>query len=105
MIPMHITDYLRSILKRLRHVARPNPMRDWFALLALASVALVGIVVWNVWAFKTVADGGSIGAPAAKTSSATDQSMLNAVHELLQNRAAEEAKYATGVYRYTDPSH
>ena len=65
---------------------------------------LVGIVVWNVWAFDTVANGGIIGSLATSTAPVFNQSSLDVIHTIFYNRAAEEDKYASGIYSFTDPS-
>lgn len=103
---MNIPSLATSFLKRVRRGARRDPARDWLALLTLSAIALAGIVVWNVWAFETVAGGGAIGTAPAKTalSIMLDRAALDAVRALFESRAAEQAKYSTGVYRYADPS-
>ena len=101
---MDIFDSFNSFLKRLRSHATVDPVRDWLILLSVSLIILVGIIIWNVWAFETVAGGGTIGAPATKTPAVFNNSSLYTIHTILENRAAEEAKYKTGVYRYADPS-
>lgn len=101
---MAIPNYPALVLKRLTGI-HANPVRDWFVLLGLFTLALVGIVMWNVWAFETVANGGSIGAPVMQTpAEGVDQSLLDTVRTVVDDRAAEAAKYESGAYRYTDPS-
>ena len=53
-----------SFLKRFRSTTYQDPVRDWLMLIMLSSILFVSIIVWNVWAFDTVANGGVIGAPA-----------------------------------------
>jgi hypothetical protein len=103
---MNIPSLATALLERARRGARADPARDWLALLALSAIALAGIVVWNVWAFETVAGGGAIGVPPAKTASPAvpDRAALDAVRTLFEGRAAEKAKYSNGAYRYADPS-
>jgi len=90
--------------RRFRKGIRPDPTRDWFVLLTLAVIAFTAIVVWNIWAFDTVASGGTIGAPATSTPRLFDRSTIDTVHAVFEKRAEEEAKYTTGVYRSADPS-
>ncbi len=90
--------------KRDEASTRLDPERDWLMLLIVSAIALVGIVVWNVWAFETVANGGVIGAAATSTAPVFSRSSLDAIHAIFQNRAAEEGKYVSGVYSFTDPS-
>jgi hypothetical protein len=82
----------------------PYPARDWLVLIIFSILALVGIVVWNVWAFDTVANGGVIGAPVTGTPTVFNQTSLDTIHTIFVNRAAEEEKYEKGVYRFPDPS-
>ena len=50
-----------SFLKRLRFGSNPSPVRDWLIMLTFSILVLAGIVVWNIWTFDTVANGGAIG--------------------------------------------
>ncbi len=88
----------------MRSGASVDPIRDWLMLLTLALIAFVGIVVWNVWAFDTVAGGGTIGAPTIKAPAAFNPAALESIRTIFANRAAEESKYMTGMYSFTDPS-
>lgn len=81
-----------------------DPMRHWLVLITCAVLALAGIIVWNAWAFDTVASGGVIGSVATSTPQLFNSSSLDVIHKVFSNRAAEESKYRTGVYRYADPS-
>ncbi len=92
------------LLKRFRPSATLDPARDWLVLLILTTIILAGIIVWNVWAFDTVAGGGAIGTPPAKAPATFSQSSLDTIRTIFANRASEEAKYTTGVYSFTDPS-
>mgnify|MGYP001579822424 CR=1 FL=1 len=92
-----------SFIRRLRYGANIDPARDWLILVTCSTILLAGIIVWNVWAFDTVANGKAIGvAPAAAPS--FNQASLDAIRTVFENRADEEANYVTGVYRYADPS-
>lgn len=95
---------ITSFFRRLRYGTQVNPTRDWLTLLTLSALVLVSIIVWNVWAFDTVANGGVIGAVATSTPPAFNQASLNTIHTIFSNRADEELKYQTGTYRFVDPS-
>lgn len=101
---MNITAIINSVLKHMRYGERLNPVRDWLALLMLSTLALAGIIIWNVWAFNTVASGGVIGASATSTPALFNQSSFDAIHTIFANRQIEEEKYETGAYHFTDPS-
>jgi hypothetical protein len=101
---MNISNLLGAFFHRFRSGVRGDPVRDWLVLLSLAIVALVCIIVWNVWAFDTVAQGGSISAAATSTVPTFNRSSIDTINTVFQTRAAEDAKYVTGVYRYSDPS-
>lgn len=103
---MNIPSLAFSLLERARRAARADPTRDWLALITISVIALAGIIVWNIWAFETVAGGGAIGAAPATTASLAvpDRAALDAIHALFESRAVEKAKYSTGAYRYADPS-
>ena len=98
-----IFNLIGSFLKRLRYGVL-NPARDWMTLIVLLAIALAGLVVWNVWAFDTVANGGVIGSTATSSPPIFTQTSLDGIHTIFANRAAEEAKYETGTYRFADPS-
>ncbi len=101
---MNIFNSAHSFAERTRSGLYKDPARDWMVLLTLTLLMLIGIIVWNVWAFDTVANGGVIGARATSTPQTVDRSALDAIHGIFEKRAAEEAKYVTGVYRFADPS-
>lgn len=101
---MHTINYIGSFFKRLSSGGRQDPVRDWLILLILSTIALAGIIVWNVWAFDTVASGGTIGASTTKAPVGFSRTSLDAIHTTFENRANEEAKYVTGVYTFADPS-
>lgn len=98
------TNTLSAFFKRFQSGVRGDPVRDWLVLLTLAIFAFIAIVVWNVWAFDTVAQGGAIGAPAVTPHPVFDRASVDTINKVFEKRAAEEAKYVTGVYRYADPS-
>jgi len=101
---MNIFSTIGSFLKRFRRGMLQDPVRDWLVLLTFSAIVLAGIIVWNIWAFDTVANGGAIGAPAAGAPPVFDRASLDTIHTVFTDRAAEEAKYVTGVYKFTDPS-
>lgn len=101
---MNTSTTLGSFFGRLRSGMRFDPVRDWLVLLILSLFAFISIVVWNVWAFDTVARGGVIGSPVPKSAPVFNRSSIDAIHTIFEKRAAEEVKYVTGVYRYADPS-
>lgn len=82
----------------------PNPIRDWLILVALSVIALAGIIVWNAWAFDTVASGGVIGPPTTSSAPAFSRSSLDDINTIFSNRATEEEKYKNNTYHYADPS-
>lgn len=101
---MNLLHHIGSFLQRARDGVHQDPVRDWLALISVSAILLVGIIVWNVWAFDTVAKGGTIGTPPKGASPVFNKASLDAIHAIFAERAAEEAKYATGAYRYVDPS-
>lgn len=101
---MNIFNNLISSLKRFRTGGLLNPEHDWIGLLALSSVAFAGIIVWNIWTFDTVANGGVIGTAATNSPTAFDRSSIDAINDIFEKRATEEIRYRTGVYRFSDPS-
>ncbi len=101
---MPLKNSISASLKRLRFGARIDPVRDWLALLTVFAIAFAGIIVWNVRAFGTVAEGGSIGTPTAGTSAIAGQTSIENIRAVFKSRATEKAKYDTGVYHYADPS-
>lgn len=90
--------------KRDEASARLDPERDWIVMLLVSAIVLAGIVGWNVWAFDTVVNGGVIGSVATSTAPVFNQSSIDAIHTIFANRTAEEEKYASSTYSFTDPS-
>jgi len=103
-MPSSLNAYLRSFLFRFAYELRPNPTREWAVLLSFAGLVFALIMVWNVWAFKTVVDGGTLGSAATSTQPVFSQMSLDTIKNLFTNRATEEAKYQNGTYRFADPS-
>lgn len=101
---MNMSDSQFSFLKRLRAKTHHDPMRDWLALLILSMILLVAIVIWNIWAFDTVAKGGVIGTAPINLHPAFNRSSLDVIHSIFEKRASEETKYENGTYLYADPS-
>lgn len=105
LIPMpSLTSHFTDLTARLRRGVPFNPERDWTLLLSCAGIALLLIVAWNVWAFRTVVGGGTLGAVPQAPPVPTSQTSLEAIPALLADRAAEDAKYVNGTYRFVDPS-
>lgn len=101
---MDISLLISKIKEHLGYGSRIHPTRDWLALLSFASIIFAGILIWNVWAFSTVVQGGVLGTTASSTPPVFSQSSLDAIHSVFAQRSAEDAKYQTGVYRFADPS-
>lgn len=96
---------IQSIFKKFRFNPRTDPARDWLFLVGIMILLFIGLIVWNAWAFDTVASGKNIGGVVPQSVPIFDETTLETVHTIFETRATEEAKYVTGVYRYTDPSH
>lgn len=101
---MNIFSRLGSFFRYLRSLAKFDPERDWLISLISGLVVLAGIVVWNVWTFNVMANESIASAVATTTTAIFNKSSLTTIHTIFANRAAEEAKYETGVYHYADPS-
>lgn len=101
---MNILHPITAFLKRMFRTSYRDPARDWIVLITLSFIALAGIAVWGAWAFDTVARGGVIGTVAPVTIADFDGTSLGTIHTVFDSRAAEEAKYVSDVYHFTDPS-
>jgi len=93
------TAHLQDLLKGDRHA---HPVRDWFLLMACASV-LVGLSVgWNAWSYYQLStrslEPTTPNAPPAFTVPAVD-----AVEQAFSERASEADRYRN-TYRFVDPS-
>ena len=101
---MNIFSFVGSFFRHIRYGERIDPMRDWLILVSISVIVLAGVLVWTVWAFDTVVNGGTIGSAATSTTTSFDRTTLNEIKRIFADRSAEEAKYETGVYRFADPS-
>ncbi|MFZ1074975.1 MAG: hypothetical protein WAN50_01215 [Minisyncoccia bacterium] len=101
---MKIPNSIATFFKRLRGGTQQDPARDWLILIGVSLVVFAGVIVWNVWAFTIVSQGGTIGSSPVPASSAFNRSSLESIQGVFSARATEEQKYVTGVYRYVDPS-
>ncbi|HUX81018.1 MAG TPA: hypothetical protein VMV38_01705 [Candidatus Paceibacterota bacterium] len=98
------TTLFKRLSEKIKLLLHPDPVRDWFTLFTLSLILLAGIIVWNVWAFDTVVNGGAITAVPVSSTPVFNTSSLNTIHTIFATRAAENAKYMAGVYHVTDPS-
>jgi len=104
---MNTPNFIKSFTNHKHFRVYSDPVRDWLITLVFSALVFVGVVIWNVWVFDTVVRGGTIGTIgtfATSTTTTFNHSSLNVVYTIFEKRAIEEAKYATGVYRYADPS-
>lgn len=101
---MKPSQLLDQILGRLHVRVEHDPARDWLVLFTCGLFAFVCIVVWNIYTFGVVAEGGVIGKVATSTPVTFDRSSIDKIRTVFEQRAGEEAKYAGGVYRFADPS-
>lgn len=101
---MNISNLPNSFLKRLYVGANQDPARDWITALIFSAIVLVGIIVWNAWAFDIIARGGVIGSTTGSSPTVLNSPSLDGIHAIFIKRAAEEAQYKAGTYIYVDPS-
>lgn len=101
---MNILHTIAAFFKRFRYGATIDPVRDWLVALMVSGVLLVAIIAWNIWTFNAIAAGGIKNTPIPASPALFNRASLDALGTIFTNRAAEEAKYVAGVYRYADPS-
>jgi hypothetical protein len=90
-----------SLLSRFTYGRRLKPYRDWFVLITLFFVCLIGSFVWNLWLFSKVTNGQAIGnTPPEPPQHAVN---LDGVKAMFDARAAERTRYENQ-YRFVDPS-
>jgi len=91
-----------SQIKRLfSYGDRLRPNRDWFALLIVGALLLVGSLVWNAYLFTQLQNGKVIGSSAPVHTASTTS--ITAVQAVFKARAAEESNYQHS-YSFIDPS-
>lgn len=93
-------------LKRLRSTHNgPRPSRDWHLLLVATFLLLVAVTGWSLWVFQTIVTGGTVGVTTSLSTKPEQRvNPVDTVRSIYNARAAEEANYSAGAYRYTDPS-
>lgn len=101
---MSLLNLLTPFIQRIRSKAHAEPLRDWVILSAITVVILAGVVTWNLWTFGAITGPSSIEELSADTRPALSPSALNTIQNIFEARAAEEARYETGVYSFSDPS-
>lgn len=97
--PTHIGSAVN--LTMLQYGKRLRPVRDWFIVLTVLAVLLIGSVAWNVLFFL-----GALEEDAAPATTSHEPSAAAPVAEVLSAftlRAQEEARYRSE-YRFVDPS-
>lgn len=95
---------LNLLWNKIKPSNRLDPERDWIVLLIVSIIVLTGIVVWNAWAFDTIAKGKILGPTASTTVTTFKQSSFGEIHTIFEERVKEEVNYTSGVYQYIDPS-
>lgn len=98
---MKLNPNLSSLRMRFSYGDRLNPARDWFYLLAIATVMLAASISWNAWTFRTLQEGGVIG--DAGPAEAFDSVPVESARALFETRRKEELQYREA-YRFVDPS-
>jgi hypothetical protein len=101
---MNFDTLFKKILWHLTYGSRLKPTRDWYVLLAVGAVLLLGVVLYNVWVFDKLASGQTLGTQTLTAPSLFNRSSLDAIQKVFADRAAEEAKYLNGTYHFADPS-
>ena len=101
---MNIFNKIISYTEHFHTSWRRDPERDWIGLITLSAIVLTGIIIWNMWTFDIVANGGVIGSAATSSPTTFNRSSMDAINDVFDKRAAEEIRYRTGVYHYSDPS-
>lgn len=82
---------------------RPNPARDWFTMLVVFFVTLLGLIGWSIWIFDAAAKGDVLGGSTATSSLPVDNNSFTEIHKIFEDRADEAYKNELGVYNYIDP--
>ena len=101
---MNFDTFFHNIKSHIAYGPHVRPVRDWFALLGIGMVLLVGILLYNVWMFDRLASGNVIGTQIISTPSLFNRSSLDAIQKVFADRSAEETKYLNGTYTFSDPS-
>ena len=83
---------------------RIDPVRDWYVLIAVAAILLIGIISWNVRPIDTATGAGVAGELTTSAPEEFNLASLDTIHAIFSNRATERMKYKTGKYRFADPS-
>lgn len=89
-------------LKALSYGDRIRSVRDWLFVLMGALVLFIGSIAWNAW-FYVVVTGEKEFEAGTTTASTPSLEALPHAREVLNARAAEEARYRT-FYEFVDPS-
>lgn len=90
-----------TALSRWNTYFRPNPARDWYALIAVAFVLLIASFSTNIWLFSQVTRGEMPG--VASTTPAITPTSIDSVTRLFELRATREVDYQNGA-AFIDPS-
>lgn len=90
---------MSSLLQAGRH---PHPERDWFILLALATL-LTGVSVgWNVWIYTQVTKE-TVSSTVQMAPQGFSTTTIGIVEQVFSARKDEAERYHS-VYRFVDPS-
>jgi len=101
---MKMNFFIDGFLNKFKYGNKLRPSRDWLVLVAVASLALVGIVIWTMFIFLSVVEGPSTTVSVKRRGVVVNNIALQKVRQIFDTRAVEQAKYESGEYTFVDPS-
>jgi len=98
-----LTPQLTKYLKVFRYGDRLRPLRDWWIIVVVGFVLLVGSAGWSYWLFQMTSNEETVAGPAAPAPQVKTNS-LDAIQAIFGTRTTERTHYLTD-YHFVDPSH
>lgn len=96
-LPNKLQDFHPSL-----HSISGNPRRDWYLIVAVSSILLLGLAGWSYVSFLQLTES-SAGTSGSTNQSEDISSVLAQVSAIFAERSATEAHYLSD-YHFVDPS-
>ena len=96
-----LTAFIHKYLRVFRYGDRVKPTRDWFIIISLAGVLLLGSAGWSYWLFEQTSN--SKDAQLQRPTPSVNTASVETVRTIFDARATERAHYLSD-YHFVDPS-
>ncbi len=92
-----------KFIQKIKYGTRLSPNRDWLIIISIVFVVLIVGVIWNIFVFFSVVSGPTISSTTPTKNAILDSNAMYKVTQIFEVRHAEQLKYKSGEYTFSDP--